>query len=64
MCDVLRVPCADAMLVKVDRAIDPGIVAALGDNAIDGWRTVAGPLLREPGAKARAVRAGVRGSVR
>jgi threonine dehydrogenase-like Zn-dependent dehydrogenase len=49
--DVLRVPYADAMLVQVDRAIDPTTVAAFGDNAMDAWRTVAEPLAREPGAK-------------
>ena len=50
LCDVLHVPFADAMLVVIDDAIDPVVAAALGDNAIDGWRTVAEPLAREPGA--------------
>lgn len=48
--DVLLVPYADAMLVKIGADVDPVAAAALGDNAIDGYRTVAGPLAREPGA--------------
>jgi alcohol dehydrogenase len=49
--DVLRVPFADAMLVRLPAGADPIAAAALGDNAVDGFRTVAGPLAREPGAK-------------
>lgn len=49
--DVLRVPYADAMLVRLPDGMDPIAAAALGDNAVDGFRTVAGPLAREPGAK-------------
>jgi threonine dehydrogenase-like Zn-dependent dehydrogenase len=51
LADVLRVPYADAMLVVLPAAVDPVVAAALADNAIDGFRTVAGPLAREPGAK-------------
>lgn len=50
LCDVLRVPYADAMLVKLPARLDPIVAAALGDNAVDAFRTVAGPLAREPGA--------------
>ena len=50
MSDLLLVPFAEAMLVKIDPSLDPVVAAALGDNAIDGFRTVAGPLAREPGA--------------
>ncbi|MBS2017063.1 MAG: alcohol dehydrogenase catalytic domain-containing protein [Deltaproteobacteria bacterium] len=49
--DLLRVPFADAMLVRLPSGVDPVVAAALGDNAVDGFRTVAGPLAREPGAK-------------
>lgn len=49
--DVLRIPYADAMLVKVPQALDPVAAAALGDNAIDGFRTVRDPLERAPDAK-------------
>lgn len=48
--DLLLVPYADAMLVKIDASVDPVAAAALGDNAIDGYRTVAEALSREPGA--------------
>jgi threonine dehydrogenase-like Zn-dependent dehydrogenase len=48
--DVLRVPYADAMLVPLPAGLDPIVAAALGDNAVDAFRTVAGPLAREPGA--------------
>lgn len=48
--DMIRVPYADAMLVRLPEGLDPVAAAALGDNAVDGFRTVAGPLAREPGA--------------
>ncbi len=48
--DVLRIPYADAMLVKLPPSLDPVAAAALGDNAIDGFRTVHEALAREPGA--------------
>jgi alcohol dehydrogenase len=38
------------MLVKLPAGIEPTAAAALGDNAVDGFRTVHGPLSREPGA--------------
>lgn len=50
LADVVRVPYADAMLVRLPNGIDPVVAAALGDNAIDGFRTVAQPLASEPGA--------------
>jgi alcohol dehydrogenase len=40
MCDVVRVPFADAMLVPLPAGVAPGTVASL-DNLADGWRTVA-----------------------
>jgi alcohol dehydrogenase len=49
--DVLRVPFADAMLVKLPPELEPVSAAALGDNAIDGFRTVSEPLARDPGAR-------------
>jgi len=48
--DLLRVPCADAMLVKLPPSLDPVEAAALADNAVDGFRTVHEPLARRPGA--------------
>jgi alcohol dehydrogenase len=49
--DVLRVPFADAMLVALPAGVDPTHAAALGDNAIDGLRTVSDGLARMPGAR-------------
>ena len=49
--DVLHVPFADAMLVKLPAGLDPAIAAALGDNAVDGFRTVHDALARAPGAR-------------
>jgi len=48
--DLLRVPYADAMLVPLPARLDPVAAAALGDNAVDGFRTVNEALAREPGA--------------
>jgi threonine dehydrogenase-like Zn-dependent dehydrogenase len=49
--DLARVPYADAMLVPVPEAIDDlSAIAGVADNVPDGWRTVAGPLARHPGA--------------
>ena len=50
LADLVRVPFADAMLVPVPKGVDPVSVASAGDNVVDGWRTVAGPLARRPGA--------------
>jgi alcohol dehydrogenase len=48
--DVMRVPFADAMLVRLPDGLDPVAAAALADNALDGMRTVERALAREPGA--------------
>jgi alcohol dehydrogenase len=37
----LRVPFADAMLVRVPRGVEPIAVASASDNMADGWRAVA-----------------------
>jgi threonine dehydrogenase-like Zn-dependent dehydrogenase len=49
--DLLRVPFADAMLVTLPTGLDPAHAAALGDNAIDGFRTVSEGLAKNPGAR-------------
>lgn len=49
--DRLLVPFADAMLVKLPDGVDPVAAAALSDNAVDGFRTVAEALAAEPGEK-------------
>jgi alcohol dehydrogenase len=46
--DLVRVPFADSMLVKLPPGVDPVHAAALSDNAVDGYRTVAYALAEEP----------------
>lgn len=48
--DLVRVPYADAMLLKIPAGMAMPGVAAMSDNATDGYRTVAGPLAQWPGA--------------
>ncbi len=50
LADVLRVPFADAMLVPLSDGLDPVAVASVADNVPDGYRAVAEPLARVPGA--------------
>lgn len=55
LADVLRVPFADAMLVPLPDGLDPAAVASVADNVPDGYRAVAGPLERSPGAEVLVV---------
>ncbi|MEM7411565.1 MAG: alcohol dehydrogenase catalytic domain-containing protein [Myxococcota bacterium] len=48
--DVLRVPFANAMIVRLPADVDVAAAAHLADNAADGYRTVAPHLRDEPGA--------------
>ncbi len=48
--DYVLVPFADAMLVKIPEEVSLPVAAAISDNASDGYRTVAEPLLKWPGA--------------
>ena len=48
--DLVRVPFADAMLVPLPAGLEPVSLASAGDNVVDGWRTVFGPLSRRPQA--------------
>ncbi len=48
--DLLRVPYADHMLVRLPAGIDPVSVASASDNIPDAWRTVAPLLKQKPGA--------------
>lgn len=50
LADLVRVPFARSMLVPLPGGLDPAAVASVSDNVADGWRTVAGPLERRPGA--------------
>ncbi|MFT7288833.1 MAG: threonine dehydrogenase-like Zn-dependent dehydrogenase [Halieaceae bacterium] len=49
--DLVLVPYADAMLVKIPEAISLPAAAAISDNASDGFRAVAEPLKRRPGSE-------------
>src|SRR3954454_20134402 len=46
MADLLLVPYADAMLVRLPDGVDPVAVASVSDNIPDGWRAV-GPYRAE-----------------
>jgi threonine dehydrogenase-like Zn-dependent dehydrogenase len=46
MSDFVRVPYADAMLLRLPDGVDPVSIASLSDNIPDGWRTV-GPYSAE-----------------
>jgi alcohol dehydrogenase len=48
--DLVRVPFADAMLVRVPGGVDPRAIASISDNLPDAWRTVAPHLAGRPGA--------------
>lgn len=49
--DLVSVPFADAMLVKIPPGMSIEAAAAISDNAVDGYRTVAQPLAERPGAE-------------
>lgn len=53
--DLLRVPFADAMLVPLPAGAEPEALASVADNVADGFRSVAGPLARAPGAEVLVV---------
>jgi threonine dehydrogenase-like Zn-dependent dehydrogenase len=46
MADLLLVPYADAMLVRLPDGVDPVAIASLSDNIPDGWRAI-GPYREE-----------------
>jgi threonine dehydrogenase-like Zn-dependent dehydrogenase len=48
--DALRIPWADAMLVRVPADVDPLALASASDNLPDAYRTVGPCLERDPGA--------------
>jgi threonine dehydrogenase-like Zn-dependent dehydrogenase len=58
MSDLVRVPYADAMLVKLPGGVDPVAVASASDNIPDGYRTVAEPLAAYAGARVMVVGGG------
>jgi threonine dehydrogenase-like Zn-dependent dehydrogenase len=60
VCDLLRVPFADAMLVPVPAEIEPLKLASASDNMPDAWRSVGPGLARRPGAPVLVVGGGAR----
>lgn len=58
--DLVRIPFADAMLVKAPADIDPHAIASASDNVPDGWRCVAAPLAEWPGADVLVLGGGCR----
>lgn len=48
--DLMYVPFADHMLVRVPDGVDPVTIASTADNAPDGWRAIAPHLKARPGA--------------
>jgi threonine dehydrogenase-like Zn-dependent dehydrogenase len=51
MSDMVRVPYADHMLVKVPAGVSPVSLASASDNIPDGWRGVGPHLKAHPGAR-------------
>ena len=49
--DLVRVPHADGMLVKIPNGVAPLALAGASDNIPDAWRTVAPQLRRWPGSR-------------
>lgn len=50
LAELLHVPFADAMLVKVPEGMAPSVACGAGDNIADGWRAVGPYLAERPGA--------------
>jgi threonine dehydrogenase-like Zn-dependent dehydrogenase len=55
LADLVSVPHADAMLVKLPDDLDPVAVASASDNIPDAWRTVGPQLAAEPGVEVLVV---------
>jgi alcohol dehydrogenase len=60
LADLVRVPFADAMLLRVPPGLDPRAIASASDNIPDAWRTVAPHLSRLPGAEVLVLGGGAR----
>lgn len=60
VCDLLRVPFADAMLVPVPDGLDPLCLASASDNLPDAWRAVGPWLAKRPGTPVLVVGGGAR----
>src|SRR5262249_43574501 len=49
--DLVRVPFAHHLMVPLPAGIEPAVVASVGDNLADAWRTVVPPLRESPEAE-------------
>jgi alcohol dehydrogenase len=58
--DLVRVPFADAMLMRVPDGVAPESIASASDNLPDAWRTVAPHLAANPGAEVLVLGGGAR----
>lgn len=58
--DLIRVPYADHLLVKIPDGLDPLRLAAASDNLADAWRTVVPQLKAQPGGRVLIVGGGAR----
>lgn len=56
--DVVSVPFAETMLFKMPQGLAPATVASASDNIVDAYRTVASPLIAQPGANVLIVAGG------
>jgi threonine dehydrogenase-like Zn-dependent dehydrogenase len=61
--DVVLVPYADAMLVRLPVGVDPATVVSAADNMADGWRAVAPALADVPAADVLVVGGGLARSI-
>ncbi|MGH7820719.1 MAG: alcohol dehydrogenase catalytic domain-containing protein [Candidatus Binatia bacterium] len=61
--DLVRVPFADHMLVKLPAAISLEAAASAPDNVLDGWRAVGPQLAANPGAAVLVLNGGPAGSI-
>ena len=50
LADLVRVPWADHLLLRLPPGLDPVLACGIPDNISDGYRCVAGPLRQWPGA--------------
>ena len=58
--DLLLVPYADAMLIKLPGGVDPAAAASASDNIPDAWRTVAPYLRKSPDSEVLILGGGAR----
>jgi threonine dehydrogenase-like Zn-dependent dehydrogenase len=63
LADLVCVPFAEHMLVPLPAGLQPAAVASASDNISDAWRSVAPPLIEEPGSPVLIVGGASSGSI-